>query len=185
MHQRTGLSFSHIGIFVHDTERMVDFYARVLGFTVTDRGTLQGPDGPVDLVFTSRDPNVHHQIVLVSGRPSRIDFNVVNQISLVADSIETLQLFHLRLQAAQVDDIRPVSHGNALSLYCRDPEGNRIELYIDTPWYVSQPMRVDMPIELPPQDLMAWAERHARTLPGFRPRSEWRAQMALRMGIGT
>lgn len=185
MHERTGLSFSHIGIFVNDIERMADFYARVLEFTITDRGRMQSPDGPVDLIFTSRDPDVHHQIVLVSGRPSRIDFNVVNQISLVADSIETLQLFHRRLQAAGVDDIRPVTHGNALSVYCRDPEGNRIELYIDTPWYVSQPMRVDMPIELPAAELMAWAERHARTLPGFRPRSEWRAEMAQRMGIET
>jgi catechol-2,3-dioxygenase len=183
MRKRTGLSFSHIGIFVHDLESMAEFYSKVLEFTITDRGSLQGPDGPIDLVFTSRDPDVHHQIVLVSGRPEHIDFNVVNQISLTADSIETLQLFYRRLQSANVTEIRPVTHGNALSVYCRDPEGNRLELYIDTPWYVSQPMRVELPIELPPAELLAWAERHARTLPGFRPRSEWRAEMAQRMGV--
>lgn len=183
MHKRAGLSFSHIGIFVNDLARMADFYSNVLGFTVTDRGSLQGSKGPIDLVFTSRNPDVHHQIVLVSGRPDHVNFNVVNQISLTADSLETLQAFHQRLQFADVSDIRPVTHGNALSVYFRDPEGNRIEVYVDTPWYVSQPARVDMPIDLPPHELMAWAEQHARTLPGFRPRSAWRAEMARRMGV--
>jgi catechol-2,3-dioxygenase len=183
MSKRTGLSFSHIGIFVNDIETMARFYSKVLDFTITDRGHLQGPKGPIELVFTSRDPDVHHQIVLVSGRPEQIDFNVVNQISLTADSIETLQAFHRRLQLADVTELAPVTHGNALSVYFRDPEGNRIELFVDTPWYVSQPMRVPMPIELPADELLAWAERHARSLPGFRPRSEWRRDIARRMGI--
>jgi catechol-2,3-dioxygenase len=183
MQKRTGLSFSHIGIFVNDLQKMADFYSQVLDFTITDRGHLQGPNGPIELVFTSRDPDVHHQIVLVSGRPEHIDFNVVNQISMTADSVETLQAFHRRLQTADVSEVSPVTHGNALSVYFRDPEGNRIELYIDTPWYVSQPMRVAMPIELPADELLAWAERHARSLTGFRPRSEWRKEMVKRMGL--
>jgi catechol-2,3-dioxygenase len=82
-----------------------------------------------------------------------------------------------------VTELISVTHGNALSIYCRDPEGNRIEIYVDTPWYVSQPMRVPMPIELPPDQLLAWAEQHARALNGFRPRSEWRAEMVKLMGI--
>ena len=183
MSKRPGLSFSHVGFFVHDIEAMAAFYSGVLDFTITDRGMLPGPNGPIELVFTSRDPDVHHQIVLVAGRPQSIDFNVINQISLTADSIETLQAFYRRLQSANVTELVAVTHGNALSVYFRDPEGNRIELYVDTPWYVSQPMRVPMPIELPADELLAWAERHARALPGFRPRSEWRKDMAKRMGI--
>jgi hypothetical protein len=144
---------------------------------------LQGPNGPIELVFTSRDPDVHHQVVLVSGRPDEIGFNVINQISFNADSIETLQDFYRRLKSAAVTELISVTHGNALSIYCRDPEGNRIEIYVDTPWYVSQPMRVPMPIELPPDQLLAWAEQHARALNGFRPRSEWRAEMVKLMGI--
>jgi catechol-2,3-dioxygenase len=108
---------------------------------------------------------------------------VVNQISFTADSIETLQEFHHKLHVAGVAELLPITHGNALSVYCKDPEGNRIEIYIDTPWYVSQPLRVPMPIELPAQELLAWAEQHARQLPGFRPRSVWRAEMVKRMGI--
>jgi hypothetical protein len=36
---------------------------------------------------------------------------------------------------------------------------------------------------LPDAQLMASVERHARGLPGFRPRAEWEAEMAKRMGI--
>ena len=32
-----------------------------------------------------------------------------------------------------------VNHGNAWSLYCHDPEGNRIEMFLDSPFYVRQP----------------------------------------------
>lgn len=181
MRERKGLSFSHIGLHVTDIARMAGFYTEFLGFTQTDRGQLQGPNGPMELVFLSRDPDVHHQIVLVTGRPEQVGFNVINQISLQADSLETLQEFHRRLQHAPVTQIAPVTHGNALSVYFLDPEGNRIELYVDTPWYVSQPSRVAAPFHLPADELMAWAHRHATTLPGFRPRTEWRAEMAQRM----
>lgn len=183
MSARPGLKFSHVGFFVTDLDRQADFYSRVLEFTITDRGFLQGPQGPMQLIFMSRDPDEHHQIVLISGRPAEISFNVINQISLKADSLETLQQFHQRLKSADVTELVPVTHGNALSVYFRDPEGNRVELYVDTPWYVSQPCRVPAPIELPADELMSWAETHARTLDGFRPRSEWRRDMATRMGV--
>jgi len=138
----------------------------------------------MQLVFLSRDPDEHHQIVLVSGRPQDVPFHVINQISLKADSVTTLKAMHERVKREGLRDIAPVTHGNALSVYARDPEGNRLELYVDLPWYVSQPMRV--PVDLEPDEaaILAAAEAHARSLPGFRPRAEWRAEMARRMGIG-
>ncbi len=183
MEQQSGLSFGHIGIYVADIERQSAFYKNYLDFTETDRGSLAGAHGPVQLVFLSRDPDEHHQIVMASGRPEIIDFNIINQISLRADSLQTLKDFHRRLQDAPVTEIRPVTHGNAISVYFKDPEGNRIELYINTAWYVDQPCRIPAPFQLPADELMAWAEDHARTLPGFRPRGEWRKEMVRRMGL--
>ena len=180
---RPGLTFSHIGFHAADLEKQADFYKSVLDFTETDRGVLPGPHGPVRLVFLSRDPDEHHQIVLVSGRPERLDFNPINQISLKADSLQTLLDFYRRVRDAQVAELIPVTHGNALSAYFRDPEGNRVELYWDLPWYVSQPCRVVAPFDLTAPQLLAWAEKHARTLPGFRARTQWRREMAERMGI--
>lgn len=182
MHPR-GLAFSHVGFFVNDIDLMADFYARVLEFTITDRGRLQGAAGPADLVFLSRDPDEHHQIVLVSGRPAAVSFNVINQVSLKADSLATLKLVYRRMQDENAREITPVTHGNALSVYLRDPEGNRLEIYFDLPWYVSQPLRQAVDLSLDDARIMENAEAHARTLPGFKPRVLWRAEMARRMGL--
>ena len=94
---RPGFSFSHFGMFVTDIARLEDFYTRILEFTVTDRGELPGPHGPMDLVFLSRDPDEHHQIVIITGRPADMAFNPINQISLKADSLATLRAMHQTL----------------------------------------------------------------------------------------
>jgi catechol-2,3-dioxygenase len=166
------LSFSHMGIFVTDPARMEDFYTRVLGFSVTDRGLL----GSTSLVFLSRDPKEHHQIVLASGRPGAAGFNPVNQISFRMADFAGLREMHRRLQEEGVSELAPVSHGNALSVYFKDPEGNRIELFVDTPWYVQQPVRIPMDMNLPDAELWAWAEAEARKRPGFKPVEQWRKE---------
>jgi len=166
-------SFSHMGIFVTDAARMEDFYTRVLGFAVTDRGLL----GSTALVFLSRDPREHHQIVLAGGRPGAAGFNAINQISFRMADFAGLREMHRRLEREGVKELAPVSHGNALSVYFKDPEGNRIELFVDTPWYVQQPVRVPMDMRLPDADLWAWAEREARELPGFRSADDWRSEL--------
>ena len=176
-----GLSFSHLGIFVADLTLMEDFYTRVLGFTVTDRGDLDTRRGTVTLVFLSRDPRDHHQIVLADGRPAELSFNPINQISFRMDDLAGLRQMHSRLQTEAIADIAPVSHGNALSVYFADPEDNRVELFIDTPWYVNQPLRIPLDMGLPDTALWAQVEAQARKLPGFRPIEEWRSEIARRM----
>lgn len=171
------LAFSHLGIYVTDPARMEDFYTRVLGFAVTDRGML----GPVSLVFLSRDAREHHQIVLASGRPPS-GFNTVNQISFRMGDFAGFREMHRRLEKEGVAELAPVTHGNALSIYFKDPEGNRIELFVDTPWYVEQPVRVPLDMKLSDAELWAWAERDARARPGFRPVEEWRAELKRRLG---
>jgi catechol-2,3-dioxygenase len=182
---RPGLKLSHLGLFVYDIRAMEDFYTRVLDFTVTDRGRLptSEPGRFADLVFTSRDPDEHHQIVLVSGRPAQISFNIINQLSLRADSLATLRGMHRRFADEKVANLVAITHGNAISVYGLDPEGTRIEMYIDTPWYVAQPTRVPLDFSLDDTALMNWVEQHARSLPGFISREQWRAEMARRMGV--
>ena len=181
------IAISHVGLYVTDIARMEVFYSRVLGFTVTDRGELETPRGRVSLVFLSRDPTEHHQIVLATGRPAEPGFNVINQLSLRVDSLATLRTLHESMTQgdarAYVSEVLPACHGNALSVYVCDPEGNRLELFVDTPWYVNQPLRVPFDFSLDDAAILAWAEAHARSLPGFKPRAQWVADMAARMGL--
>jgi catechol 2,3-dioxygenase-like lactoylglutathione lyase family enzyme len=169
--------FSHLGLYVSDIARMERFYTGYLGFLATDRGAL----GTTQLVFLSRDPAEHHQIVLASGRPAEARFTTVNQISLRVDDLAALRSFAARAADHGATDVQPVTHGNALSVYLRDPEDNRIELFIDTPWYVTQPLREPVDFSLADDALWRALEAHARALPGFRPVAEWRREIAERL----
>jgi catechol-2,3-dioxygenase len=187
MHATPAIRFSHVGIYVTDIARMEAFYSGFLGFTVTDRGELDTPRGRINLVFLSRDPTEHHQIVLATGRPEDLGFNTINQMSFRLDSLADLRTLYLGMTEGrmrqEMSEVSPACHGNALSVYVKDPEGNRLELFVDTPWYVSQPLRVPFDFSLDDAQLWAWSEAYARTLPGFKPRAQWEQEMAVRMGL--
>jgi catechol-2,3-dioxygenase len=169
---------SHFGIFVKSLEPMVDFYTRVLGLVVTDRGPLAG--GP-ELTFLSHDPDEHHQLVLVTGRPQDNSFNVVNQISFKLASLEDLKTMHARVRAEGIEQFRIVTHGNAWSVYFADPEGNRVELFVDTPWHTPQPFAEPFDIEAPAETIAAQTEAICRSRPGFSSRAEWRRAVVEKM----
>ena len=169
------LTLSHVGVYVKDMPKMVDFYTGFLGFAVSDRGASRGGG---EIVFMTRDPREHHQFVLANGRPEDMNFNIVNQLSFRVDSLGTLRELHAGLGDEDIEMLGPVSHGNALSVYFLDPEGNRIELFVDTPWHCRQPVRVPMDMNLDDKALLAWAEAEAKKQPDFMPIDDWRARQA-------
>lgn len=177
--QRNSLVFSHMGFYVSDIERMTRFYRDVMGFFETDHGLL----GTVQLVFLSRDPTEHHQIVLATGRPGDLSFSVINQISLRVPDLATLREVRQRVLADPgVTDMVCATHGNAVSIYFRDPEGNRLEVFMDMPWYCEQPLREAIDLDQSDEAVMAAAEALARSRPKFRSRAEWVSEMTQMMG---
>jgi catechol 2,3-dioxygenase-like lactoylglutathione lyase family enzyme len=178
------LAFTHAGIYVTDMDRMVDFYTRVVGFAVSDRGPrLQGGG---EIAFMTRDPREHHQLVLATGRPTNLPFNMVNQLSFLVDGLATLKALYRDLKREPgLEDLGPVSHGNALSAYFLDPEKNRIEFYMHTPWHVPQPHRISVDLSLPDARLWAAIEQDVRATPGFKPREEWIADMERKVAQAT
>ena len=169
------LSFSHFGFFVVDLALMKKFYTEALGFYITDEG--QFPDGQ-SLVFLSRDPAEHHQLVLVAGRPGKMPFNLINQISFFVKDLAELKTFYEGIENENVSDLQTVTHGNAWSVYFRDPEGNRIEVYTHTPWYVSQPLRQAIDLKLSIGEIHETTESLCKSLPGFQTRADWLQEMA-------
>ena len=170
------LTITHVGIYVTDMNRMVDFYTRVVGFAVADRGPRTSGGG--EICFLTRDPTEHHQFVLATGRPANLPFNIVNQLSFLVDGLATLKSLYREIKAEPgVEDLGPVSHGNALSAYFLDPEKNRIEFYMHTPWHVPQPHRISVDLTLPDAQLWAAVEKDVRATPGFKAREDWIAEM--------
>jgi catechol-2,3-dioxygenase len=175
------LALSHFGIHVHDLPRMEDFYTRVLGLLVSDRGAL--PNGGPTLVFLSRDPDEHHQLVLATGRPPGVEYNIVNQISFKVPELADLKTMHGRLRDEGVKQFRIVTHGNAWSIYFPDPEGNRVEVFVDTPWHTPQPFAEPFDIEAPVEKIVADTEATCRSRPGFASRGAWRQSQVERMSV--
>lgn len=177
-----GLTLSHVGIFVTDMPRMVDFYTGFLGFAESDRGeTSTGGE----IVFLTRDAREHHQVVLATGRPADLPYNIVNQLSFRVDSLDTLRELQRGLASEHANPLGPVTHGSALSVYLHDPEKNRVELLIDTPWYVPQPCRIPVDLSLADDALWASIEKQARALPGFKTREAWVADIEKRIAQAT
>lgn len=181
LRQASALRLSHMGFFVQDLDRMARFYIEALGFTQTDTGDL----GPVRLVFLSRDPLEHHQLVLASGRPKDAHFNILNQLSFRVPDLATLRHVRARLVAqAGVHDVQCVTHGNAVSVYARDPEGNRLEIFMDTPWYCEQPLREPVDLDQGDVAVMAQALALAQHRPRFQSRADWQADIERKMASG-
>jgi catechol 2,3-dioxygenase-like lactoylglutathione lyase family enzyme len=178
------LAFTHVGIYVTDMDRMADFYTRVVGFAVADRGPRLSGGG--EICFMTRDPGEHHQLVLATGRPDNLPFNTVNQLSFLVDGLATLKALYRDIKREPgVEDLGPVSHGNALSAYFLDPEKNRIEFYLHTPWHVPQPHRIAVDLTLPDARLWAAVEEDVRATPGFKRREEWIAEMERKVAQAT
>ena len=129
-------SLGHVGIYAEDLMKMRDFYSRVLGLTISDEDLEERGM----TFFTADKEREHHEFVLMKGRVTRDDAKVIQQISFIVPSLDDLKEFHVRLLEEGVKIDRIVSHGIAFGMYFFDPEGNRIELYVRTPYKVPQPL---------------------------------------------
>jgi len=175
------VSFSHIGIHVHDIEAMVAFYTGLLGLEITDRGKLPLPGNP-QIVFLSSDPEEHHQIALVEGRQDGgIEAGVVNQISFHVESLADLRAMKVAAEEAGITRFMPMSHGRGWSLYFPDPEGNGIECFVDTPWHVRQPVTDPLDLSLSDEEILAQTKAAYQDTPDFQPMETWKEALAKRL----
>jgi catechol-2,3-dioxygenase len=107
----------------------------------------------------------------------------VNQISFKLSTLGDLQTMHGRLREEGIKEFRIVTHGNAWSIYFADPEGNRVELFVDTPWHTPQPLAEPFDLEAPVEKILAQTEALCRSRPGFMSRADWRKAQVERMGV--
>jgi catechol 2,3-dioxygenase len=163
---------THMGINVYDIAAMEAFYTGVLGLVVTDRGV--GTTFKAQLVFMSSSPYSHHQVVIASGRDPESPKTSINQISFKVADVDELREMYRRVVEHGVEGLRPLNHGNAWSVYFYDPEGNNVEVYCDSPWYISQPHGDLFDPEAPTEQILAETEAVCRQDPAFMPIEEWR-----------
>ncbi len=183
------LTLSHVGLSCFDLATMEDFYTRVLGMTVTDRGEVGG--GMATLVFLTTDPSEHHQLVLASGRtegtvlegpvPGGSFGSVIFQLTFRLEDLPTLRRVQQKLIAEGNTNFVPLNHGNSWSIYTRDPEGNALELVVDSPWYVHQPNGEYLDLSLGDDEIFRQTEALCRATGDWQPYEQWRAEVARRI----
>ena len=161
---------THFGIHTSDLNRMVDFYTRVMGFVISDSGTSKTG---AQIVFMTQNPECHHQFVLFDGRPPDLTYNPVNQISVRLDSLDILKSYRKALFAEGITEHRATDHGNAWALYFKDPEGNPVELYCDTPFYTPQPCGEPLDLDQSNDEILKRTEAMCRQRPRFMSREAW------------
>ncbi len=179
------ITFSHIGLHCFDLEKMVDFYTGVMGLTETDRGEITRGGTRIKMVFLSGEPRDHHQIALI-GEPARQAEQgavLLNQISFRLDSMATLRALKKTAEKAGVTDFRPVTHGNAWAVYFHDPEGNQVEAFVDSPYYVHQPLGDPLDLSLSDEEIVRQTEQRYGSDPSFKSAEEWKTEVAVKMGV--
>ena len=162
------INLSHFELYVRDVVSMENFYTRNLGLVVTDRG--EGENG---MVFLSGNPHEHHQLVLNPRQSHKTVESPVDHIAFRIDSIVNLRVFHKALSSSSTA-LQTVSHGTTWSIYFRDPEANRLELFTDTPWHVNQPCKFAIDFDISIEKLHEFTEHRIKDLPGFRAVEDWR-----------
>lgn len=182
------LRWSHAVLRVRDVEAMVRFYCDTFDFRVADRDHLGRGDATADeggstgigpeVAFLSGSESDHHQIAFVGIRGEE-EATSLDHTAFRVDSIADVKRMIERIAADdRVADGVPVTHGNAISVYFKDPEGNGIEVFCDTPWHVKQPQGMPWDPSQSDEAVLASIEAAFRDAPEFGPMSDYRAKQA-------
>src|SRR5438876_10784103 len=98
----------HVGLSSNDRPTMRDFYARVLGLTISDESLERG------ICFLSAAPDAeHHELALVQAKEPAQKTHNVQQVSFKVKRLDDVRAFHHRIQKEGMELDRKVQHGIA------------------------------------------------------------------------
>ncbi|MFP6759760.1 MAG: VOC family protein [Alphaproteobacteria bacterium] len=121
-------SLGHVVLKVRDQARSEAFYNGVLGIPIVAR--LES----YKMTFFSLG-NHHDLAIMAVGddaeTPPDSSVGLLHVAFNIGDSLDDLRAAKLDLEAAGIP-VRPTDHGVAQSLYMKDPDGNEVEVYVDT-----------------------------------------------------
>lgn len=92
----------------------------------------------------------------------------INQISFRLGSIGDLRDVHSRLVDWGVTEMLNANHGVAWSIYAHDPEGNNLEFFVDSEWYILQSLLNPLDLSLSDDEILAESKAMRESSEGFR-----------------
>ncbi len=127
----------HFGLTTVHLEEMLDWYAKVLGMTTNFQSSWGAETGAsADLAFVSND-RAHHRLALISSPGLRDDTDKHTHVKLQHVAFEYATIDDLlnsweRLKDLGIEPILTADHGPTIAFYYQDPDGNSVELFVDT-----------------------------------------------------
>ena len=120
----------HVVLKVREVRRAEAFYAGVLGSPIISR-----VEHPVKMtLFTLGD---HHDFAVIelgdeATSPAAQATGLAHVAFKIGDSLQEFQSAKTELEATDVEIIYEANRAYTKSLHLHDPDGNEVELYIDT-----------------------------------------------------
>lgn len=177
------LRWSHCVMYVRDLDAMVAFYDEMLGFKVSDRGPMIPGNDEIQLAFLTQTGTDHHQIAFANVRKEDAGSTTLDHIAFRVESLDDVKEMAERLaKDGRATGIGAVNHGNAWSCYFADPEGNRVEVFVDSPFHVQQPQIDGWDFAMSESELVDKTKTHYGPQPEFQPMDEFRAKQTRKHG---
>lgn len=119
------LGIGHVHLKVSNLKKCEKFYTELLGFKVAERVNRY-----LFLTLGKKHHDLALQEIVNAKKPTE------NSIGLYHFAIETKNLkelasLYFKLRKEKID-VSPIDHGISKALYFSDPDGNGIEIYVDT-----------------------------------------------------
>jgi catechol-2,3-dioxygenase len=124
---------NHVVLWVRDAQRALAFYRDILGFSIVEMPSPQA------VFLRANGSDNHHDLGLFGIGPDAGPPSQGRQVGM----------YHAAWEVAAIEDLAKAretlvqsghlvgesDHGNSLSLYARDPDGNELEVF----WMVPRP----------------------------------------------
>jgi len=125
-------ALGHVVLKVSDLHRSEGFYSSQLGMRIISRNL-----DPRMTFFTLGTPGIHHDFALMElgptfSKPEHEATGLAHVAFKVGESVETLSLVRKVLHASGTPVLYEAERTFTKSVHVLDPDGNEIELYVDT-----------------------------------------------------
>ena len=126
----------HVVLNVKDVDRSIKFYTEALGMELMAHNTQR------HMAFLSFGSQ-HHDIAVCQGAEGAEQGGLgLNHVAMQIDGgMEELRVLYGQLLAAGAEVQRTTEHSTTLSVYFSDPDGNRLEIFVDK-WEAEEGRRV-------------------------------------------
>ena len=120
------LGIGHMHLKVSDLKKSEQFYTKLLGLKISER---------IGKYLFLTLGKKHHDLALqeIGTNAVKLSENSVGlyHFAMEAKNMEALAELYFKLKKEKID-FSPIDHGISKALYFSDPDGNGIEVYVDT-----------------------------------------------------